>query len=73
MIDDLAKDNLHGRFRSVRQAIGTNAPGLVKRLATGEARNLGEIFDRPLSESLPRWQGADGSDLRVTPGVEARP
>ncbi|GAA4469296.1 hypothetical protein GCM10023170_084560 [Phytohabitans houttuyneae] len=31
-----------------------------------EARYLGEIFDRPFPEPLPRWQDADGGDLWVT-------
>jgi hypothetical protein len=44
---------------------GTNLLGLVKHLATWEARYLGEIFDRPFPEPLPRWQDADGSDLWV--------
>ncbi len=34
---------------------GTNLLGLVKHLATWEARYLGEVFDRPFPESLPRW------------------
>jgi hypothetical protein len=46
---------------------GTNLLGLVKHMATWEARYLGEIFDRPFPEPLPRWQDADGSDLWVTP------
>src|ERR1700748_3056250 len=45
---------------------GTNLLGLVKHLATWEARYLGEIFDRPFPEPLPRWQDADGSDLWVS-------
>jgi uncharacterized protein DUF664 len=48
-------------------ATGTNLLGLVKHMATWEARYLGEIFDRPFPEPLPRWQDADGSDLWVTP------
>jgi len=48
-------------------ATGTNLLGLVKHLATWEARYLGEIFGRPFPEPLPRWQDADGSDLWVTP------
>jgi hypothetical protein len=86
VIDDFAKDYLHGQLRSTRQALvwkldglseydvrrpltatGTNLLGLVKHLATWEARYLGEIFDRPFPEPLPRWQDADGSDLWVTP------
>lgn len=34
---------------------GTNLLGLVKHLATWEARYLGEVFDRPFPEPLPRW------------------
>jgi hypothetical protein len=45
---------------------GTNLLGLVKHLATWEARYLGEIFNRPFPEPLPRWQDSDGSDLWVT-------
>jgi hypothetical protein len=48
-------------------ATGTNLLGLVKHMATWEARYLGEIFGRPFPEPLPRWQDADGSDLWVTP------
>lgn len=47
-------------------ATGTNLLGLVKHLATWEARYLGEIFDRPFPEPLPRWEDSDGSDLWVT-------
>lgn len=46
---------------------GTNLLGLVKHVATWEARYLGEVFDRPFPGALPRWQDADGSDLWVTP------
>jgi hypothetical protein len=46
---------------------GTNLLGLVKHMATWEARYLGETFDRPFPQPLPRWQDADGSDLWVTP------
>ncbi|OFE17807.1 type I restriction endonuclease subunit M [Humibacillus sp. DSM 29435] len=35
---------------------GTNLLGLVKHLATWEARYLGEVFDRPFPEPLPRWE-----------------
>ena len=45
---------------------GTNLLGLVKHLATWEARYFGEIFNRPFPEPLSRWQGSDGSDLWVT-------
>lgn len=34
---------------------GTNLLGLVKHLATWEARYLGEVFERPFPEPLPRW------------------
>jgi hypothetical protein len=47
-------------------ASGTNLLGLVKHMATWEARYLGEIFGRPYPGPLPRWQDADGSDLWVT-------
>src|SRR3954453_5975788 len=47
---------------------GTNLLGLVKHVATWEARYLGEVFDRPFPEPLPRWQDSDGSDLWVTEG-----
>lgn len=47
-------------------ATGTNLLGLVKHVATWEARYLGEIFDRPFPEPLQRWQDSDGSDLWVT-------
>lgn len=36
-------------------ATGTNLLGLVKHLATWEARYLGEVFNRPFPELLPRW------------------
>ena len=44
---------------------GTNLLGLVKHLASWEARYFGEIFDRPFPEPLPRWQDSDGSDPRT--------
>jgi uncharacterized damage-inducible protein DinB len=47
-------------------ATGTNLLGLVKHMATWEARYFGEIFNRPFPEPLPRWQDSDGSDLWVT-------
>jgi hypothetical protein len=87
MIDDFAKEYLHGDLRDVREALvwkldglseydirrpltptGTNLLGLVKHAATWEARYFGEVFDRPCPEPLPRWQGADGSDLWVREG-----
>ncbi|MFC9817528.1 DinB family protein [Streptomyces virginiae] len=82
MIDEFAKDTLHGRLRRDREALlwkldglsdydarrpltatGTNLLGLVKHVATVEARYFGEVFDRPSPEPLPRWQDSDGSDL----------
>ena len=36
-------------------ATGTNLLGLIKHLSTSEARYLGEVFDRPFPEQLPRW------------------
>lgn len=81
MIDEFAKDSLHGRLRRDREALlwkldglseydarrpltatGTNLLGLVKHVATVEARYFGEVFDRPSPEPLPRWQDSDGSD-----------
>lgn len=44
-------------------ASGTNLLGLVKHVASVEARYFGEVFDRPSPEPLPRWQDHDGSDL----------
>ncbi|MEU2390228.1 DinB family protein [Streptomyces sp. NPDC007369] len=85
MIDEFAKDNLHGRLRRDRKALlwkldglseydarrpltatGTNLLGLVKHVATVEARYFGEVFDRPCQEPLPRWQDYNGSDLWAT-------
>ena len=85
MIDEFAKDNLHGRLRRDRKALlwkldglseydarrpltatGTNLLGLVKHVATVEARYFGEVFDRPSPEPLPRWQDYNGSDLWAT-------
>ncbi|WP_055615558.1 DinB family protein [Streptomyces phaeochromogenes] len=82
MIDEFAKDNLHGRLRRDREALlwkldglseydarrpltatGTNLLGLVKHVATVEARYFGEVFDRPSPEPLPRWQDHNGNDL----------
>jgi hypothetical protein len=87
MIDEFAKDYLHGDLRWIREALiwkldglseydirrpltatGTNLLGLVKHSATWEARYFGEVFGRPFSEPLPRWddEAARGSDLWVT-------
>ncbi|MFF3214452.1 DinB family protein [Streptomyces sp. NPDC002886] len=43
-------------------ATGTNLLGLVKHVATVEARYFGEVFDRPCPEPLCRWQDSDDSD-----------
>ncbi|MCZ0982609.1 DinB family protein [Streptomyces diastatochromogenes] len=43
-------------------ATGTNLLGLVKHVATIEARYFGEVFGRPSPEPLCRWQDSDGSD-----------
>ncbi|MCX2184913.1 DinB family protein [Streptomyces sp. SKN60] len=43
-------------------ATGTNLLGLVKHVATVEARYFGEVFDRLSPEPLCRWQDHDGSD-----------
>jgi hypothetical protein len=37
---------------------GTNLLGLVKHLSMSEARYFGEVFNRPFSEPLPRWDDA---------------
>ncbi|CAM5469326.1 MULTISPECIES: DinB family protein [Streptomyces] len=81
MIEEYAKDHLHGRLRRDRAALlwkiddlseydarrpltatGTNLLGLVKHVATVEARYFGEVFGRPSPEPLSRWQDHDGSD-----------
>jgi len=87
MIDEFAKEYLHGDLRWIREAMvwkleglgeydmrrpltatGTNLLGLVKHLATWEARYLGEVFDRPFPEPMPRWDDAAeyGADLWAT-------
>ncbi|MDX2916877.1 MULTISPECIES: DinB family protein [Streptomyces] len=87
MIDEFAKDTLHGRLRRDREALlwkldgvpaydvrrpltatGTNLLGLVKHVATVEARYFGEVFGRPSPEPLSRWQEYDGSDLWAAEG-----
>ena len=47
---------------------GTNLLGLVKHVATWEARYFGDVFDRPFPGPLPRWddESADGTDLWAT-------
>jgi hypothetical protein len=86
MIDEFAKDLLHGRLRRDREALlwkldglseydarrpltatGTNLLGLVKHVATVEARYFGEVFDRPSPEPLCPWQDSDGSDQWAAP------
>ncbi|VVJ21395.1 Protein of uncharacterised function DUF664 [Amycolatopsis camponoti] len=49
-------------------ATGTNLLGLVKHLALWETRYLGEVFDRPFPEPLPRWDDleARGRDFWAT-------
>lgn len=42
-------------IRRPMTATGTNLLGLVKHLATWEARYLGEVFDRPFPGPLPPW------------------
>ncbi|MEV6974361.1 DinB family protein [Kitasatospora sp. NPDC093806] len=49
-------------------ATGTNLLGLVKHVATVEARYFGEVFGRPSPEPLCRWQDSDGSDLWAAEG-----
>ncbi|MFI5533883.1 DinB family protein [Kitasatospora sp. NPDC051853] len=87
MIDEFAKETLHGRLRRDREALlwkldgldeydarrpltatGTNLLGLVKHVATVEARYFGEVFGRPSPEPLPRWQDSDGSDQWAAEG-----
>ena len=47
---------------------GTNLLGLIKHVATWEARYFGEVFWRPFPEPLPRWddEAASGTDLWAT-------
>ena len=47
---------------------GTNLLGLVKHLSLWESRYLGEVFDRPFPEPLPRWDDLDqrGADMWAT-------
>lgn len=47
---------------------GTNLLGLVKHLSISEARYLGEVFDRPFPEPLPRWddESQRGADMWAT-------
>ena len=87
MIDEFAKDYLHGDLRWIRQALlwkldglseyeirrpltstGTNLLGLVKHLATWEARYFGEVFNRPFPDPLPQWddEAASGPDMWAT-------
>ena len=41
---------------------GTNLLGLIKHLALWESRYLGEVFDRPFPEPLPRWDDEAAND-----------
>src|SRR5688572_28359333 len=50
-LDDLSEYDV----RRPLTITGTNLLGLVKHLATWEARYLGEVFDRPFPEPPPRW------------------
>lgn len=47
---------------------GTNLLGLVKHNAISDARYFGDVFDRPFSERLPRWDdpNAQGTDHWAT-------
>lgn len=47
-------------------ATGTNLLGLVKHVATWEARYFGDVFGRPFPEPLPRWEDVDDEDLWAT-------
>jgi hypothetical protein len=60
-------------IRRPMTATGTNLLGLVKHLATWEARYFGEVFGRPFPGPLPRWddESADGTDMWAT-GDETR-
>jgi len=87
VIDEFAKEYLHGDLRWIRGVMlgkleglsdydirrpltptGTNLLGLVKHLATWEARYFGEVFGRPFPEPLPRWddESASGTDFWAT-------
>jgi hypothetical protein len=50
-LDGLSEYNI----RRPLTVTGTNLLGLIKHLATAEARYFGEIFDLPFPEPLPRW------------------
>jgi hypothetical protein len=85
VIDEFAKEYLHGDLRWIREvllwkldglsdydirrpltATGTNLLGLVKHLATWEARYFGEVFGRP----FPEHRGRRGR-AAPTPGHRA--
>jgi len=87
VIDEFAKEYLHGDLRWIREAMlwkleglsdydirrpltptGTNLLGLVKHLATWEARYFGEVFGRPFPQPLPRWddETTSGTDFWAT-------
>ena len=63
-LDELSEYDIRRPLTST----GTNLLGLIKHLSTWEARYLGEVFDRPFPEPLPRWDEATGSgaDLWAT-------
>ena len=50
-LDGLSEYDVHRPMTTT----GTNLLGLVKHLATWEARYLGEVFARPFPEPLTRW------------------
>lgn len=49
-------------------ATGTTLLGLIKHLAVGEARYFGEVFGRPSSDAVPRWDDLErrGIDMWAT-------
>ncbi|MFE7463724.1 DinB family protein [Streptomyces sp. NPDC057499] len=57
-LDDLSEYDA----RRPLTATATSLLGLVKHVATVEARYFGEVFDRPSPEPLCRWQDYDGGD-----------
>lgn len=40
---------------------GTNLLGLIKHVTLWESRYLGEVFNRPFPESMPRWDDHDAN------------
>lgn len=47
---------------------GTNLLGLVKHVAVWDSRYLGEVFERPFPEAIPRWddESTQGTDHWAT-------